>query len=137
MGFGDFRDFNLAMLGKQGWRFVTHPGSFVSQVFKARYFPKRDFLPTAIGDNPSYVWRSVWEAKDLIKSGASWLIGTGEHINIENQPWLNEDSNPYITTVSPSIIQQKVASLFCNDRKEWDIEVLRDIFNDRDQQCVY
>lgn len=44
MGFQDFRDFNIAMLGKQGWRFLTNPGSLVSRIFKARYFPRCNFL---------------------------------------------------------------------------------------------
>lgn len=55
MGFHNFRDFNLAMLGKQGWRFIKNPGSLVTKVFKARYFPIGDFLSAALGDNLSYV----------------------------------------------------------------------------------
>lgn len=39
MSFRDFRDFNIAMLGKQGWRFITNPNIMVSKVYKARYFP--------------------------------------------------------------------------------------------------
>lgn len=34
LGFRDLRDFNMAMLGKQAWRFLTKPNS--SQLYKAR-----------------------------------------------------------------------------------------------------
>jgi len=51
--------FNVAMLGKQGWRFQTDPSSLVSRLFKARYFPNSDFIGSNIGHNPSYVWRSI------------------------------------------------------------------------------
>lgn len=44
MGFRDFRDFNISMLGKQGWRFITNQNSLVSKVFKARHFPECNFL---------------------------------------------------------------------------------------------
>jgi hypothetical protein len=39
MGFKDLSAFNLAMLGKQGWKFITEPESLVAHIFKARYFP--------------------------------------------------------------------------------------------------
>ncbi|KAL8088671.1 hypothetical protein AgCh_038446 [Apium graveolens] len=39
MGFRDFRDFNIVLLGKQAWRFLSQPSSMVSKVFIARYFP--------------------------------------------------------------------------------------------------
>ena len=56
LGFRDFRDFNLAMLGKQGWRFLSNPDSLVSRVFKARYFADSDFLNASLGSSPSFIW---------------------------------------------------------------------------------
>jgi len=32
------------MVAKQDWNFLTNPTSLVSQIFKARYFPKTSFL---------------------------------------------------------------------------------------------
>lgn len=58
MGFRNFRDFNLAMLGKQGWRLVTKPESLSSRIYKARYFAESNFLEAGIGNNPSFIWRS-------------------------------------------------------------------------------
>jgi len=39
MGFKTLRDFNLAMLAKQVWRFHTNPTSLISKCFKAKYYP--------------------------------------------------------------------------------------------------
>ncbi|XP_060969090.1 uncharacterized protein LOC133036597 [Cannabis sativa] len=58
-GFRNIRDFNLAMLGKQGWRLLTNNSSLVARVFKARYYSQSSFLDAELGANPSYVWRSV------------------------------------------------------------------------------
>lgn len=44
--------FNLAMLWKQGWRFISNKDTMVFKVFKAKYFPKEDFLDANLGKIP-------------------------------------------------------------------------------------
>lgn len=91
MGFLDFKDFNVAMLGKQAWRFITNANSLVFRIFKARYFPNCSFLDAEVGNNLSFIWRSIIEAKDLTKSGMRWKVGSGQSIDIVGQPWLIDD----------------------------------------------
>ena len=43
MGFRDLRFFNLAMLGKQGWRLIEHPDSLYVWVLKGRYYHDSEF----------------------------------------------------------------------------------------------
>ncbi|XP_074377351.1 uncharacterized protein LOC141718876 [Apium graveolens] len=108
MGFRDFKDFNLALLGKQGWRFLSKSSSLVSRVYKDRYFPNTNFLEAKIGHNPSYIWKSILEVKDLVAGGARWMVGTGEDISILGQPWLLDREKPYIESISPSVENNKV-----------------------------
>uniref|UniRef100_A0A2N9FZG8 Reverse transcriptase domain-containing protein n=1 Tax=Fagus sylvatica TaxID=28930 RepID=A0A2N9FZG8_FAGSY len=51
LGFRDFNAFNLALLAKQGWRFLKNQHSLVFRVCKARYFPKCDFMQAKIGQS--------------------------------------------------------------------------------------
>ena len=44
MGFKDLRSFNLAMLAKQGWRWLQDKSFLLNSCFKAKYFPRCDFL---------------------------------------------------------------------------------------------
>jgi hypothetical protein len=44
MGFKDIKLFNLAKLGKQGWRLLTKTDSLCEKVLKGKYFPQGDFL---------------------------------------------------------------------------------------------
>lgn len=64
------------------------------------------------------------------------MIGIGEKISISTQPWLKEDDNPYITSESQTLARNNVAFLICVDRRDWDKDIIRDLFNERDQQCI-
>lgn len=59
LGFRTLHGFNLAMLGKQGWKLISNPEAMVSRIFKARCFPNDDFFNAKIGYNPSLVWLSI------------------------------------------------------------------------------
>ena len=41
-----------------------------------------------LGDNPSFVWRSLLEARDLIKAGSRWQVGDGKSIGVMSHAWL-------------------------------------------------
>ena len=52
MGFKQLKQFNLALLAKQGWRIQMKHDFLVYRVLKAKYFPKCDFINAYIGNNP-------------------------------------------------------------------------------------
>ncbi|XP_062099674.1 uncharacterized protein LOC133805509 [Humulus lupulus] len=79
-GFCSLRDFNLALLSKQGWRFLSNPDSLASRIFKARYFPNNSFLEAGLG--------------------------------------------------------KSVSSLLISGVKAWDVDILTDLFNDRDRELI-
>ncbi|XP_074353727.1 uncharacterized protein LOC141692676 [Apium graveolens] len=137
MGFRCFRDFNVVILGKQAWRLITVPDSLVTQIYRARYFPEASLFYAKIGHNPSFIWRSIWEARDLIMTGIRWRIASGENINVMGQPWLNDEVNPFVETNHQGLKGHKIFSLFCLDREVCDGDVIRDMFNERDQECIF
>ena len=69
MGFRDLRFFNLAMLAKQGWRLLKGHDSILFKCFKARYFPRCNFLHAADSPNSSYVWQSMMAEMPILRSG--------------------------------------------------------------------
>lgn len=71
MGFQNLRDFNVALLGNQGWRLLKYPDKLVSRVYKARYYPDATFLSAKIGVNPSFIWRSFLESQSFVKTGSA------------------------------------------------------------------
>ncbi|KAA3480762.1 reverse transcriptase [Gossypium australe] len=86
----DFKNlvlFNKALLAKQVWRILTQPKCLLAKVLKARYYPHSDILAANIGSYPSFTWRSICSARELIVKGLLWRVKNGSCINIWNDPW--------------------------------------------------
>lgn len=67
IGFKDIEAFNISLLGKQLWRMLTQPNTLLARVYKARYFLKFDPITAPLGSRPSFAWKSIHVAQDLIK----------------------------------------------------------------------
>ncbi|CAJ2643989.1 unnamed protein product [Trifolium pratense] len=121
LGFKSITAFNYAMLGKQAWKLLTNPGNLITRLFKAKYFPNSDFLSSSIGHNPSYVWRSIWSAKFVVRTGYKWSIGTGHNIPIWDSRWLSDGSilsQP--TNMHVNLADMRVSDILEPNVKQWN-----------------
>ena len=80
MGFRDLHMFNLALLGKHGWHFMTNPTSLCARVMKGRYFLDTDFL------HASATRRAIISRRESLLEGIDQRVGDGTSIN----PWTNK-----------------------------------------------
>ncbi|XP_039685651.1 uncharacterized protein [Medicago truncatula] len=130
MGVKGLKAFNMAMVGKQAWKLVSSPESLITRLLKAKYFPRSDYFGASIGHNPTYVWRSIWSAKDVIRRGFQWSIGTGEHIPVWDHPWISNVARILPSTHHqlewPSII---VSDLLITPQKQWNMELINTFFD--------
>ncbi|KAA3467762.1 reverse transcriptase [Gossypium australe] len=81
MGFKNLYMFNKALLAKQVWRSSSTSLS-LSSCFKSQLVLY-----------PSFTWRSICNARDLISDGMVWRVGSGKLVNIWNDPWLPGKKN--------------------------------------------
>lgn len=44
--------------------------------------------------------------------------------------------NAFVRTRSPALINLKVVSLFHTDSTNWDLDMISDIFEERDRNCI-
>ncbi|CAH9119518.1 unnamed protein product [Cuscuta europaea] len=136
--FKRLRDFNLAMLSKQAWKIFTNLESLVGRVFKARYFPKGDFLKAKLANSPSFIWRSLIHTQNIIGEGYYWRVGDGHSINIIwEELWLLDRGNSRVITEKLEGLDHiLVANLFVTNQREWDLDVVADIFGARDAAII-
>ena len=126
MGFWDLKAFNVALLAKQGWRLQTSTNSLFYHVFHARYFPHGDFLSAIVGTRPSYAWRSLIAAQQVVRKGSRWRIGNGAKVRIWGDRWLPLSSTFKVVTPCPSGGDESlVASLIDHQKGEWNLEALQ------------
>jgi hypothetical protein len=46
-----------------------------------------------VGYQPSYAWRSIVSAKDMLEIGARWSVGNGAKIRIWKDRWIPNQSD--------------------------------------------
>uniref|UniRef100_A0A803PBQ1 Reverse transcriptase n=1 Tax=Cannabis sativa TaxID=3483 RepID=A0A803PBQ1_CANSA len=98
--------------------------------------PAGSFLSATLGSNPSYIWKSVFEAQELVRVGVRRVVGNGTHINILSNTWLQDDVNPYIESSHPALVGNTVDILMKIDSLEWDEVIVSDVLNERDHDLV-
>lgn len=100
---------------------------------KARYFPNNEFLEASLGQNPSYMWRSILAAQGIVKQRCRKKIGNGDNTMVWEVPWLPCEENAFLTSNMPEQLKHiTVRSLMMQQENKWDDDILNDICNDRD-----
>lgn len=88
LGFRDMHNFNLALLAKQLWWLLRYPSSLLAKVLKGRYYRYTNPLATGKPNNPSYGWRSIIAAKELLQKGLRRSIKSGFDTKVWADPWI-------------------------------------------------
>ncbi|KAK9266575.1 hypothetical protein L1049_021625 [Liquidambar formosana] len=137
MGFRDLVAFNKALLAKQGWRMLTNPESLVARIFRARYYPSSTFLEARLGYNPSYVWRSIWEARSVVDRGTRWRIGDGKSVRIWGDKWLPTPPSFQITSSRGDWNRDtRVIELIDSSTRRWRANLISALFLPHEAESI-
>jgi ribonuclease HI len=129
MGFRNIKDFNLALLAKQGWRILSNPDSLLARCLKARYFPSGNLLKASLGHIPSYTWRSIQGALWILNRGCLWRVGTGHFINIWEDNWLPLQNGYKVWSPKPPNSElSQVSQLIHHDLGIWNASLVNATF---------
>ncbi|XP_057808963.1 uncharacterized mitochondrial protein AtMg00310-like [Salvia miltiorrhiza] len=123
LGFRSLQLLNLALLGKMGWTLLEDPDALFCKVLKAKYFPNGNFLTAPVGHSPSFTWRSICSAQELVRRGVRWRIGNGMNVRVFDGPWLRRDDSFWVSSPCPSgFAGLRVCDLMSPDSNNWDLD---------------
>ena len=129
MRFKEIEKFNEALLAKQVWRMINNPNSLCHRVFKARFFPEYSILEAQDSITGSYAWKSIISARNVIRKGMVWHIGTRDAMRIQEDKRLPGQANKVvISPLSQVAVDSKVSVLIDQDRAVWKFELVQQLF---------
>uniref|UniRef100_A0A2N9G5C3 CCHC-type domain-containing protein n=1 Tax=Fagus sylvatica TaxID=28930 RepID=A0A2N9G5C3_FAGSY len=137
MGFRDLHLFNKALLARQGWRLLQHPQSLIFRFLKSKYFPHSAFLEAQCPGNASYIWKSICDARQVLRDGLRWRVGNGTDIKIWKDAWLPTPTTfKVISPVNVSCSEASVDSLIDTNVMRWNLDKLKLLFLPRDVAII-
>ncbi|XP_061993305.1 uncharacterized protein LOC133711157 [Rosa rugosa] len=132
MGFRDLHGHNLALLAKQGWRLLRNPGTLVSRLFKARYFPGSSFLEAPAPNHASACWRGIFAASSVLRGGIRWQ----EDRSFKKSLWLRRVNTALKSRFRPSETMSRCSSELIQNGG-WNRELIAANFDDDDATLIY
>ena len=138
MRFKEIEKFNDALLAKQVWRMINNSESLCHQVFKAQFFPNCSILDAKESKSGSYAWISIIRARDVIRKGMVWRIGTREAIRIKDDRWLPRCANCSVISPLPSLDPDvKVSTLIDQDTIAWKTKAVQQLFLPHEAKIIF
>jgi hypothetical protein len=135
MGFRDLRSFNLAMLGKQGWRLIMRPDSLCARVLKGRYFHDSDFMLATRKKRASSTWRAILAGREPLQMGLIKTKANGDTTRIWRDRWIAKhfDARP----ITPRVDQQlEMVSQLLTGSGQWNETLVREQFLPIDAEAI-
>jgi ribonuclease HI len=136
MGFRELQKFNDALLAKQVWRLIHNQSSLFYKVFKAKFFPHCSIMEARYSKHASFAWKSILQARDVIRRGARWRVGNGHSIRIWGDRWLSNSSGAPITPQRILPEDARVSSLIHASTASWNSTLIDQVFFPPDAERI-
>ncbi|XP_074301324.1 uncharacterized protein LOC141632703 [Silene latifolia] len=137
LGFRDFFKMNQALLGKQACRLLTSQNCLWARLMQSKYYYGKSFLDAELGDNPSYTWRGIIGAREVLLKGLRRRIGDGCDTFVWRDAWIPATQTGKV--VSPCVrgnAMMRVAKLMTDDGRAWNEQQLNTVLMSFEQERV-
>jgi hypothetical protein len=91
----------------------------------------------SLGSRPSFAWRSIFSAKDLLQQGLIWRVGNGQNIQVWGGRWLPVPVSYSVQSPKQLLdADATVASPINLNAKEWKANLVKAVLNAEEAQVV-
>ncbi|KAL0458268.1 UNVERIFIED_CONTAM: hypothetical protein Slati_0454000 [Sesamum latifolium] len=135
LNFLRLREYNLALLAKQGWGVVLCPGNVLYHMLSHKYFPGSTFLDAQLGACLSYTWRS-WASRDLLAAGIRWEVGNGRATPIMGHIWLPRPMAFQLIKHPATLSEDCRVAHLITSANEWNGPLILAEFCPEDAECI-
>jgi len=109
----------------------------VVNILQAKYFPNSTFLQANLGSKPSYVWRSLFNSRELLVQEMIWRVGDGKSIQVWGDRWLPHPTSyavqSILNTISPNAT---VVELIDGELKGWKTSLINEVFDEEEATII-
>jgi hypothetical protein len=94
-------------------------------------------LESSLGNKPSFAWRSIFSAKDLVQQGLIWRVGDGNSIHVWDDRWIPRPTS-FLVQSPPNQIagNSLVSNLIDRDLRSWNVGLIHSIFTEDEAQLI-
>ncbi|GLT61042.1 hypothetical protein SLA2020_337770 [Shorea laevis] len=86
---------------------------------------------------PSFAWRSICSARDLLQEGLLWRIGDGKSVNIWKDKWLPIPRTYSVQSPRRLLAAEaSVGELIDPDTKWWNAPLIKEIFSETEAEII-
>jgi hypothetical protein len=136
LGFRDTKLFNIAMLGKQGWRLMVNPESLCARVLKGKYYHSKDFMTATKKKNASHTWRAILAGRKVLRMGCIKRIGGGQSTKIWKDQWIPGGICMKPVRRMEGATTEQVCDMLSPDGRSWDENALNQNLTPLDAAAV-
>lgn len=91
-----------------------------------------------LGRWPSYVWMSIWFARELLKEGLLWRVGNVGQIRIWKEKWLPRAITHHDLTPRGGLSDDaRVENLIDWETKGWNINMVHKLFGEDNAAVIW
>ncbi|XP_074278045.1 uncharacterized protein LOC141601649 [Silene latifolia] len=107
------------------------------RVLGGKYYPNRSFMKVELGSNPSYTWKGILEAREVLMKGLQRRIGNGLSTKLWQDPWIARTrTRMALSSRGGGDENMLVAELIRLDGSGWDTTKVRSLFLPFDQSRI-
>ncbi|KAH7543360.1 hypothetical protein FEM48_Zijuj02G0176000 [Ziziphus jujuba var. spinosa] len=129
LGFRRFKDMNLSLLAKIGWKLANGEDCLWTQTFRVKYLQNSTFFGYKEKKGAPSVWQGLTKVRKILRKGSCYHLGDGSSIDIWQDPWLPNLPNKTPTAMEflDTINRRRVFELWDETRTCWNESLIRQI----------